>query len=61
MNSHNSSIDDDYDLALENTMKFFINHVRNKKKFELNLFEKSIETNQIMLDVKELMTKEKNL
>jgi len=54
-------IEDDYDLALENAMKFFITHVRNKKKFELNLFEKSIETNQIILDIKELMTKEKNL
>jgi len=42
----------DYEKSLKNSIEFFILHAKNKKKIEKQFFDSSIETNQILLNLK---------
>jgi predicted dehydrogenase len=45
-------IQNDYSLSLKNSFDFFISHVLDKKKFDLLLYETSMETTQLILELK---------
>jgi len=43
---------DDYSLSLKNSFDFFISHVLDKKELDMLLYETSMKTTQLILELK---------
>ena len=46
------NMQDDYSLSLKNSFDFFISHVLDKKEFDMLLYETSMKTTQLILELK---------
>jgi len=46
------NMQDDYSLSLKNSFDFFISHVLNEKEFDISLYETSLNTTQLILELR---------
>jgi len=47
------SIENDIENAMSNSMNYFIEHVKEKNEFSIELFNASMETNRVIIELKE--------